>query len=48
LQQAARGTVSIHHFKALKEALATFTTARKSVETAKRLVKNWAQEELKE
>lgn len=48
LKQASRGTVSILHFKSLKKALGSFTEARKSVETAKRLVKNWALNDLKE
>lgn len=48
LKQAARGTVSLSHFKDLKKALGSFTKARKSVESAKRLVKNWALDDLKE
>lgn len=48
LQQAANGKVGIIQFKDLKKALNGFSTARKSVEIAKRLVKNWALEELKE
>jgi hypothetical protein len=48
LKQAARGTVSIVHFKDLRTALASFTEARGSFEKAKKLIKARLQSELKE
>lgn len=48
LKQAARGTVSITHFKDLRVALTSFAETKASLEKAKKLIKARLQSELKE